>query len=400
MNIFTLLHRSLNRAVVLAVFPVLSALFSQPAMAADEAESWLGLPVTYTERGYGFNPWPGVELKGLRIMTSDAIVINRAWVLPDWAEWISGARTNRVRVDADEIVAKPAALARLGLADGRSTRVVTLMRFNKLRLKMLETELVLPAGQMEFSPDGTLSHIKIDLEQGISIDAMPKDGVLQLLVQVGNWKWDIFSALRFENVVAQGAVSDTGIVLDKIGGTADGGSMSGRLNIDMGAEYVLAGEFKLGNLRSPDVLGRLRPKHTVTGMLAADIKMSSKGATLAELPANLSAKGNYVLLNGTIDRLGLLDGMKRDGGGPVGGGSVRFDKMSGSFSGRAGQAATVTIQRLESGAFSATGNFVVMPDGGLKGGMSGHLRLPGGEVMSRSFSLSGKVDAPSLSARN
>ena len=387
------------RRLLSASILLVCGLGAVPAIAADEPEAWLGLPVTYTERGYGFQPWPGVGVKGMRILTADPIVINRAWIVPDWAEWMSRRETNRIRVDADEIIARPAALARLGLIDGRSTRIVTSMRFNKLRLKLQDTELVLPAGEMDFSADGTLSHIKINLAAGVTIDAMPKEGVLQLVVQVGNWKWDVLPGFRFENVVAQGYLSDKGVVFEKLGGSADGGSISGVLSIDIGSEYVLAGDLKLGNLRSPDVLDRLRPRHTVTGALAAEMKVSAKARSLDELAANVEVSGSYVLTNGVIDRLGLIAGMKRDAGGAVGGGSVRFDRMSGTFSGKAGQPATVTIKRLDSGAFNATSNLTVLPDGVLKGTMVGDLRLPGGETMTRVFVLGGRVDAPSLSER-
>ncbi len=61
-------------------------------------------------------------------------MIAKAWVTPDWAAWITGGKTNRVHIEADEIVARPSSLARLGLIDGKSTHKITAVRFARLKL--------------------------------------------------------------------------------------------------------------------------------------------------------------------------------------------------------------------------------------------------------------------------
>ncbi|MEC5397145.1 AsmA-like C-terminal region-containing protein [Uliginosibacterium sp. H1] len=370
-----------------------------PALAADAPESWLGLPVSYAERSYTFRPWPAIELKSVRIMTSDAITMNRAWVRPDWAQWIQGGNTNAIRVDADEIVARPAALARLGLSDGKSTRRITHMRFERLKLLMGTREVNLPAGEMEFAPDGTLSHIRLSIE-GVNFDATPNSGKLALLVQMANWRWDALPALRFENVTAQGDLTDFGLSFHKIGGNADGGSLAGTLRLAVDGNFVMDGELTLASMRAADVLGRLRAGTTVSGALNGVVKLTASGEQFTDLASNLAASGTYVINKGAIDRFGIASGMQRESAGPAGGGNTRFERMNGTFNGKTGQVASVTVQRLDSGPLQGSGNFVVMQDGVLKGGFAASMRLPSGATLSRSFALGGKADAPQLSTRD
>ncbi len=139
--------------------------FSGVAQGASP-EAWLGLPVTYIANGYTFHPWPAQALRNVEVHTPDPIMIAKAWVTPDWAAWITGGKTNRVRIEADEIVARPSSLIRLGSFDGKSTHKITAVRFAKLKLLMGTSAVVLPAGEMEFAEDGTMTHLRITTEQG------------------------------------------------------------------------------------------------------------------------------------------------------------------------------------------------------------------------------------------
>lgn len=388
------------QSLLLAPALCVLVLLPQTGLAATEKETWLGLPVEFANQQYAFKQGPALELNKVKVQTTAPIEIERAWVTPDWADWITQFRTSRVRVSTREIVARPSSLARLGFVDGPSTHKVSKLEFSSLKLLLGTTPLVLPAGEMRFGPDGALSAIRIKFESGFSLDLSPQEGGrLGVLLQSDAMRWAVLSAFSFDSVVAQGAMSDDAVVLDKIGANGDGGSIRGSLHLISAGKFMLDGDLKMESLRARDVLGRLYPRPTVDGVLSGSFKLSASAESFEQLASTAAVSGTYVLKNGAIDRFGLLEGMRRSGTGVVGGGLMRFDSLNGRFSGRAGEPAQVDYQGLASGALRGSSSFTVLQDGRLKGSVSGSLTLPGGENVSRNFELSGKVDAPTLTVR-
>lgn len=386
------------RSLVLVGLVLLGSQFAA-AESSDppSAESWLGLPVSFESRGYALRPWPAVELRRVRIQSSQPIEIGTAWVTPDYAAWIVGRETRRLRVAADEIVASPAALARLGTNEGASRRVVSRISFERLKLRVGTGLLELPAGQMEFNRDGALAQIRMTLSDQFNLVITPQQGELAVLVQGGTLQWSALPAFRFESVVAQGQVSNDGIVLDRIGAAAAGGSVTGALRVTVSEKFVVDGTLKGSNLRAGEVLGRLYPGNTVEGTLSADFKLQAAGNSWNQLGESLlSASGSYVLKAGAIDRFGLLEGLRMSRSGVAGGGLLHFELASGRFSGAKGRPANVSVERLNAGALQATGNALVTQEGVLRGEVRGVLRKPDGELTSRTLGLAGRVDAPVL----
>jgi hypothetical protein len=359
-------------------------------------ESWLGLPVTYVENGYTFHPWPAQALKDVKIHTPDPILIAKAWVTPDWNAWMTGGKTNRVRIEADEIVARPSSLIRLGSFDGKSTHKITGVRFAKLKLLMGATSITLPSGEMDFAEDGTMSHLRITTEQGMRFDVTPHEDKLAILVQLTNWKWDVLSALRFDSVVAQGDVSDDRVLLDKIGGTGDGGSVEGLVRLTVTDAFAVDGELKLDKLDSVEVLKRLYPGHTVQGSLTASVKIAASAASLEELGKNMTSSGSYSLRSGSIDRFGLLEGLRRQDSGPAGGGLTKFVTLDGTFAGGVGKPSSVVMRRIDGGAMQGSGSFQVSLENKLRGNVSASIKLPNGDSKTRALVLTGAVNAPTL----
>ena len=147
------------------------------------------------------------------------------------------------------------------------------------------------------------------------------------------------------------------------------------------------------------VLARLYPRHTVLGNLSASVKIASTADSFAELGKDMSASGTYNILDGSIDRMGLLEGLRKVSPGPAGGGLTRFVRLDGSFSSVAGHPASVSMQHMDAGAMQGSGSFALTPEGGLKGNVAASMRLPSGETTSRSLGLTGTVQAPTLMVR-
>ncbi|MDP5240881.1 hypothetical protein Q9Q94_15165 [Uliginosibacterium sp. 31-16] len=387
----------------LCVAPVLCVLAFLPVVAhgaVEKKETWLGLPVEFASQEYAIKGGVAVELSKLKVQTATPIEVERAWVTPDWADWITKFRMSRVRVEAGEVVARPSSLARLGLVDGPSTRKVTRLEFTSLKLLFGTSPLLLPGGEMRFAPDGALSIIKIKYEGGINLELSPREGgKLAVLVQSGALKWPVLPGFSFDSVVAQGEITDDNLLIDKIGANGDGGSVSGMLHMVSAGKLLLEGEIKMESLRARDVINRLYPRSTVDGLLSGSFKLDASADSFEGLASSVAVNGTYTIKNGSLDRFGLLEGMRRSGSGVVGGGLIRFDSLSGKFGGRTGEPAQADFQGLTSGALRGSSSFSVQQDGRLKGVVHGSLTLPGGENVSRSFELSGKVDAPTMSTR-
>ncbi len=368
--------------------------------APPDKESWLGLPVEYASQGYAFKGGAVVEMKQVKVQTATPIEISRAWVSPDWADWVTEFRTNRVRVEAGEITARPSSLARLGSVDGPSTKIITRMSFTGMKLLFGSKTLSLPAGEMQFKGDGTLNLIRVSMESGVNLELSPRDGgKLGILVQTARFNWPVLPAFRFEAIAAQGEIGDDSLLIDRIGANGDGGAMGGELRLTAVDQFQLEGELTMTSLRAQEVLGRLYPRPTVSGVLSGSFKLSANGDTLESLAKTLVVEGEYALKSGMIDRFGLLEGMRRSTPGVVGGGLLRIDQISGKFKGAAAAPAQVDFKDLKAGALRGAADIVVEPDARLKGRVRGSMVFPGGETSARSFELSGKVDAPTLIAR-
>ncbi|MEC5386325.1 hypothetical protein VVD49_11370 [Uliginosibacterium sp. H3] len=359
-------------------------------------ETWLGLPVTYVEDGYTFHPWPAQALKDMKIHTPDPILVAKAWVTPDWNAWITSGKTNRVRIEADEIVARPSSLLRLGSFDGKSTHKITGVRFAKLKLLMGATAIALPSGEMDFAEDGTLTHLRIATEQGMRFDVTPHGDKLTILAQLTNWKWDVLPALRFESVVAQGEINDDRILFDKIGGTGDGGSVEGLVRLTVTDAFAVDGELKLDKLNSVEVLKRIYAGHTVQGLLMANVKIAASAPSLSDLSKNMTASGTYSLRSGSVDRFGLLEGLRRQESGPAGGGLTKFVSLDGTFAGGVGKPSSVTMRRIDGGAMQGSGSFQVSLENKLRGNVTASIKLPNGDTKTRALVLTGAVNAPTL----
>lgn len=393
------MRRTLQRLCLVQAACVLAGL-SSAAQAAPEKETWLGLPVEFAQQEYAFRSGLAIELSKVKVQTTAPIEVGKVWVKPDWADWITEFRTTRLRAETGVVVARPSSLSRLGVVDGPSTHKITRLDFSGLNLLFGTLSLELPAGEMRFAPDGSLSVIRIPLEATVNLELSPlPGGKLGVLLQSGSLKWPVLPAFIFDSVAAQGEMGDDYASLEKIGANGDGGAVSGSMRLVAAEKWLLEGEMEMQGVRGRDVLSRLYPRATVDGFLAGTFKFESAAGTFAELASSVTVTGTYSLKNGSIDRFGLLEGMRRSGPGIVGGGLVRFERLGGKFSGRTGEPAQAEFQGLSSGALRGSSSFTVQQDGRLKGSVFGSLTLPGGENVSRNFVLAGKVDAPSLSVR-
>lgn len=373
---------------------------SQQAFAAQKKETWLGLPTEFVNQGYALKKGVAVELTKIKVFTTVPISMERAWITPDWADWLTNFRTTRIRVNTTEIVARPSSLARLGTSDGPSTRVVTRVHFESLKLVFGTTTLQLPAGEMRFRADGALSAIRIAYADGVTVELSPAaGGKLACLIQTGAFKWAGLPAFSFDSVAAQGEITDDTVQIDRVGASGTEGAVSGSLRLVSAGKLLLEGELKMEGVHANEVIARLYPSSVVSGYIRGNFKLNASGDTLESLALATAVSGDYEMKNGRIDKFGLLEGMRRNAGGIVGGGQLQFDKIIGKFSGKTGQVAQADFQGLSSGALRGSSNFSVLPDGRLKGIVSGSLMLPGGEAISRKFELGGSVDAPTLNWR-
>ncbi len=217
-----------------------------------------------------------------------------------------------------------------------------------------------------------------------------------MLLQLNTWKWDVLPALHFDSIVAQGDLNDDRLLLDKIGATGDGGSTEGFVRLTVTDKFAVDGDLKLDKLDAPDVLTRMYAGHTVQGTLSANVKIAANADSLAELGKNMTASGTYSLRSGSIDRFGLLEGLRRDQSGSAGGGLTKFVALDGSFSGGVGKPSSVSIRRLDGGALQGSGSFQIGLESQLRGNVAASIKLPNGDSKSRALVLTGAVNAPTL----
>ncbi|MCX9155118.1 hypothetical protein OPU71_03170 [Niveibacterium sp. 24ML] len=358
-----------------------------------DAAAWLGEPVRVGNVGVGFRPWPVFELSDIQIGEGGVSQISRAWSGPDWFHWMT-SQPQRLSVSMRGATVHPSLLMRLaGLeSPGRVWRLKEI-QLEDLAVPIGVVRVEGLTGSMAFAGDGKWESARLKNAEGtVTYEMSAQDGGVSANVIAPEFA---YGDTKVQNFLLSGKLGLTSLVGGQFGANWLGGALKGSLDLDLSKSVSLKGQVKLDAVGFEPLAALLKGAGVVQGRLSGSAALSGEADSIAALAKGLRWAGSYSVADGAINRLDLLEAMRRQGNAPISGGVTRFGLMEGGFVYEPAKGAKLEIRRLDAGALSATGRLQVDAEGNAKGALRSEVRTPV-ERIARSFAVEGALQTLQL----
>jgi hypothetical protein len=358
-----------------------------------EAATWLGEPVKIESVGVGFHPWPGFKLSNIRIGEGGTSHIDAAWGHPDWWRWLTG-QTQRLHIGIDNAQIQPTLVARIAtLPVPTGPWRLTAISVRDLTLPLGSLQLAGLSGEFEFSDDSRWTTARLRPAEGdLTLEAENHAGSVFASVHTSEFK---IGQTKLENVLLTGTLAPSGLPDAQFGANWLSGALKGHVKLDFSSGVLVDAQFESAGVAMDKLSGLAGVAGAIDGRLSGPMKAQAKVASLDELGSKLALSGNYVIEDGSIRHLDLIEAMRRNGTAPISGGMTRFSRMEGAFSYAPDDGLKVDMKRLVAGALTASGRWSLGNDGVLRGALRSNVRTPV-ENVARLFAIEGTLQTPQI----
>lgn len=334
-----------------------------------DAALWLGEPVRVGRVGVSLHPWPVFELNDIQIGEGGSSRIDRAWGGPDWLAWMM-SQPQRLFVSLKGARIEPALLMRLAGLDspGRVWRLRE-VQVDGLDVPLGKLQLGELSGQFMFSGDGKWESARLrPHEVPVTYELQAQDGAVAASVIAAEFK---YGASKLENILLGGKLGLSGMEGAQFGASWLGGSVKGSMDLDFASGVGVKAQVKLDSV-SFEALSALSGAEKagqalVLGRVSGPMAVTGLAGDFQSLGAALRWSGSFSVADGTINRLDLLEAMRRSGSGAISGGVTRFATMEGVAGYEPGKGVRLEIKRLNAGALTASGRVLVDAENTLRG---------------------------------
>jgi len=361
-----------------------------------EAAAWLGEPVKVGSVGIGFHPWPAFALTDVQVGEGGTTQVSRAWGHPDWLHWAMG-QSQRLSIALDGVKTNPMLLQRVATltTQGNGWRLKKISVDN-LGLGLGSLQLHELTGTLGFNEEGHWSEARLTgREGGLVYELTPQAGTVKVLVY--SPQETDFGTSKLENLSMQGDLGLTGLTNVQISANWLSGSLKGSGTVDFAQSATLTGDFKLDSVSAASLAALSDAAGAIDGRLSGNFRLEAKAAEVAEWASSAKVDGQFVVADGSLRKIDLVEAMRRPGGAPISGGTTRFAKLDGRIAREPGRPVRVDIRRLESGALTASGRITLAEQGQLGGMLRNEVRTPVESIV-RQFSVQGTAAVPQLRA--
>lgn len=358
-----------------------------------DAAAWLGEPVRVGNVGIGFRPWPVFELSDIQIGEGGLSQISRAWSGPDWIRWMTG-QPQRLSVSVRDATVHPSLLIRLaGLeSPGRVWRLREI-QLDQLAVPLGTVRVEGLTGAMLFAGDGKWESARLKNQEGaFTYELSAADGGVSANFIAPEFK---YGETKVQNFLLAGKLGLMGLSAGQFGANWLGGALKGAVDLDFSQRVNVKGQAKLDAIGFEPLAALLKGAGVVQGRLSGTVTLNGEFDSVSALSQGLRWSGSYSVADGAINRVDLLEAMRRQGNAPISGGVTRFGLMEGSFAFEPEKGVKIEIRRLDAGALSATGRLQVGVDGNAKGALRCEVRTPV-ERIARSFAIEGALQTLQL----
>lgn len=353
-------------------------------------------PVSISEVGFSFQPYPNITLKGISVGAEPYAQIRAIRVLPDpfslfGAHWvILHARIEGMVIDDRGIGPSVHWLA--GTAGIEGAVRLRSAHFDQLSVDVGDLRVDGLSGELRTTREGNVD--KILLGHGsLHLELVPAESGYRLSA-VGKALTMPFSPrLTFSSLGVQGELRPGLLRLSKIDGRLYDGFLDGSAKIEWTQAASLVADVRLKRISSDRLLAARAPGLSLHGEIGGELHIESRAAKLAGISDNLRAHGEFLVGRGAINGLDLIEAARSKR--PTRGGTTRFEQLSGELL-LDGQACHLSKLKLSAGLMRAEGHLDIGKNG-LIGGMMA-LDLAGAATrIHAALAIDGTLDEPQVS---
>lgn len=366
----------------------------RPDVERRAAEA-LGVPVRVQSLGLAIAHGPALALENVTIQTPAPVVLRRVQLIPDLRR---GLNLSTFLVRVDDVSLKPSELSALAQLLGRSANVAEVV-FAGLGVQLGSLHIAGLEGSVERDAEGLVQLRLANPAGGLSLVARPAGPSLAIVLSASPGVLPLLGKPRIGTVDLRGTLGDTALRGAELGMTGYGGKLDGSLSMDWGGPVSIESRLKLVAVAMSQVSKALFERGGFSeGIATGSLTLRAKAARWEELTRIDDLQASFVIERGVLKGFDLGAALRERSTRPVTGGETRFESLRGRLDGGGGQLRLI-VDRLDSGALTASGQLSVDSFQSLQGSLHASVQVPERGVLNYPAQLGGTVAQPSIQLR-
>ncbi len=380
------------------LLPFMIPLNSYISFLEKRASEKIGQPVKIAALRFSLLPLPSVTAYGLGIGKEPQSKFETITLRPALGSLFQEVKVLRA-VEVKGFQVNSHLLGFVGALAKPVSNEPSLIRLQRIQLRAMQLDLE----GLKWGP------LRADIElneQGVQgIEAGSEDGKFKLNltpgtptqdVQISAKQWEIplKTALKFEQLIAQGQLQKNTLNLSNIHGRLYAGKLQGKAIIDWSRGWKARGDLKIQNVETKEIVALMTHSIGVSGKLDAQGSYRLHGKEPTQLLDGLSAQFKFEVRQGVLYGFDLAQAVKTLTRSGTRGGQTRFDALSGTLI-ITGKQIQLRQLYVASGVLSAHGNVNIAANKQLSGRINVALKGIAG-LVDVPLDVSGTVSEPIL----
>lgn len=384
---------ALALAVVVGMALWLAGLRPQVEARASAA---LGVPVRVSSLGLAIRYGPALSLSRVALgQPPTSLVLGEVEVMPDPRR---GDAWSAVRLRVADTTLKPSelnALARMLMGSESVTEVI----FTDLRIQLGELKLAALAGSLERMDDGGAVFRLADPAGGFKLEARPVGAGLQTELAASPGALSLLGKPKIGSVELRGLLDDVGLHGGELGMTGYGGKFEGSLAMAWAGPVSVEARLRMAAVSMNQLSRGLFERGGFSeGQASGSLVVEARAPRWEELTRLDRVVSSFTVERGALKGFDLGAALRERSPRPLSGGETRFESLRGRL--EAGpKEIRLWLDRLDSGAMSASGSLTVAELKELRGTLSAAVQVPGRGALHYPAQLAGTVAQPSIQLR-
>jgi hypothetical protein len=358
------------------------------------ARAALGVPVSVGSVGFSVRHGPALALGRVTIGGPVPFVLEQVEAKPGPRQ---GSVWSAHRLRVVDASLTPSELSTLASLVGSSETVVE-FAFSGLTLRLGELAVGGLAGSLERA-DGRVTLRLADPAGGLTLLAQPREAGLALQLTASPGVLPVLGRPKIGTVELRGLLKDGGLENGELGMTGYGGKFEGSLVAAWGGSISLEATLRMAAVSMAQVSqGLFERGGFADGQASGTVFLRARSARWDELNRIDDLEASFVVERGALKGFDLGAALRERWPRPISGGETRFESLRGRL--EAGpQEIRLRIERLDSGALSASGQLKVSGFESLHGNLSASVQIPGRGPLTYPAVLAGTVALPTIQLR-
>jgi hypothetical protein len=356
------------------------------------ASAALGVPVFVESLGFAIQHGPALALQHVTIGKEVPLALKRLEVMPDPRQ---GSVWSTYRLLVADASLKPSELSALARILGSSASI-TELRFSGLSLRLGDLQVGSLAGSLERDSNAQIVLKLADPAGGLTLEARPNAEGLTVNLAASPGTLPLLGRPQIGSVELRGVLDDTGLRQGELGMTGYGGKFDGTLSMGWAGPVSIESKLRLAAVSMNQVSRSLFERGGFgEGQASGSMALRARAARWEELTRIDNLVASFLVERGAIKGFDLGAALRERSPRPISGGDTRFESLRGRLEGD-GREIRLWIDRLDSGALTASGQLTVDSVQSLRGNLFASVQVAGRGALHYPAQLAGTVARPSI----